>query len=100
MASGGPFVTFSDAGVACATLRGGADNPIAALHARTWAVGKAPAEAEVREAYLAAGFPAAQLDRAFRRKARWHQLPEVAAVRFRRPVGVVLQQTELLLALT
>ncbi len=92
------FVEFRG-GRAYATLRG-EGNPIARLHARSWAVGRAPSEAEIREAYTAAGFPAEQLDSAFRRKARWETLPEVAAVRFRRPVGSVLQQTELLLSLT
>lgn len=79
-----------------ATLRGHA-NPVAALHARTWALGKAPTDDEIRSAYLAAGFPAAQLERAMRRKAKWRELPEVVLVRFPKHVGNL--GPELLLAL-
>jgi hypothetical protein len=89
------FVTVVD-GRSHATLRG-AGNPIAELHARTWAVGTSPTEAEVRAAYVAAGFSKIQLDRAYRRKERWHSLPEVAVVRFSKPIGTALQQSELLL---
>jgi hypothetical protein len=64
-----------------------ADGPLRDLHARTWALGVAPADDELREAYLAVGFPAAQLDRALARKAKWRTLPEVAVVRFARPIG-------------
>ena len=95
-AAASQFVTVVD-GRCRATLRGGASNPVAALHARTWAVGQAPTEAQVREAYGAAGFSAVQLDRAYRRKARWHALPEVAVVRFSKAIGTALQQSELLL---
>jgi hypothetical protein len=90
------FVTVVD-GRSHATLRGGADNPIAVLHARTWAVGVSPTEAEVRAAYEPLGFSKVQLDRAYRRKARWHALPEVAVVRFSKPIGAALQQSELML---
>lgn len=90
------FVTTVD-GRSHATLKG-PGNPIAALHARTWAVNKPPTDDEIRDAYTAAGFSRAQLERAFKRKEHWKTLPEVAAVRFPRPVGSILQQTELMLA--
>lgn len=90
------FVTVID-GRSHAIPRGGPANPIIALHNRTWAACVPPTEAEVREAYGAAGFSTVQLDRAFRRKARWHALPEVAVVRFSKAIGTALQQSELLL---
>lgn len=90
------WVVLDAGGKGSATLAGHG-NPIARLHARTWAVNKAPTEEEIREAYHAAGFPPDQLEKAFRRKARWATLPEVVAVRFPKPVGAVLRQTELLM---
>jgi hypothetical protein len=57
------------------------------LHARTWARCRTPTDAEVREAYLAAGFQAERLERALARKERWRSLPEVAIVRFDRRIG-------------
>lgn len=65
----------------------GAHGPLRDLHARTWARGVSPTDDELRTAYLAAGFPAGQLDRVLARKARWRTLPEVAVVRFARPIG-------------
>lgn len=92
----GGWVTFDERGRASATLTG-EGNPIAELHARTWGRCIVPAEDDVRRAYLAAGFPADQLERLFRRRAKWRELPEVAAVRFPKPVGSILKQTELML---
>jgi hypothetical protein len=88
-------VEFDEYGTAHATLAGtAATNPIRKLHERTWARCVAPTEAELRDAYLAAGFPQAQLDRCLRRKARWAARPDYVTVRFSRPVGSVLQQSE------
>ncbi len=67
--------------------RMGREGPLHELHARTWARGTSPTDDELREVYAAIGFPAAQLERALARKARWHELPEVAVVRFSRPIG-------------
>ena len=75
-------------------------HPVATLHARTWAQGVSPSDDDIREAYAAAGFPAAQLERSFRRKERWRRLPEVACVRFPKAIGAILRQSELLLPLT
>jgi hypothetical protein len=61
--------------------------PLRDLHERTWARGVSPTADELRETYLAIGFPADQLERALARKARWRSLPEVAFVRFARPIG-------------
>jgi hypothetical protein len=69
------------------------------LHAKTWALNKAPTEEQIREAYIAAGFSVAQLERAFKRKANWGALPDIVSVRFPKPVSSVLRQTEVLIPL-